>query len=340
MKTSFIPALLLLVMVSLYSCQKEIDIDLDDRVTADSAWYISSIHSIDYDSAGTLIDSAQEYYTYQDGKTICKNVDHNIMYSELDSCQFTYYYGQDKRITKFAYDYNSIPDAGNPETILFTYTGTGNNSVMADITWDNGDIQRDYISFSSVNKKTTIYDTVPRYAGYHDAYTVYHGTANNIDSVKNVMTGPIPGEVYIYISRLTYDAQNNLAGFINLSVGDPPADDSIIIQSHETRGIEISNTFEKVLSNMRWYPLLLGYSFNNIESVFNYSRYPIISGKRWSRYINQQLTVYDTPLLFTGNFVNTFDANNLLIHQEVPGGFANKYGGRASLTFTYIKLPK
>ena len=340
MKTYLIPVLFFVIIISLFSCQREISFETGTTPAADSAWYISSIHSIDYDSIGTLIDSAEEYYSYQDGKTVCKVVDHDIMYSAEDSFQYTYYYDQDKRVTKFNYDYNTIVSSGAVKTILFTYTGTGNSSVNADITWDNNDIQRDYISYSSATKRTIIYDTIPRTAGYHDTYTIYHGAANDPDSLKIVTTTPVPCEIYITVSRLNYDAQNNLASYTEASADDPPAGDSIIILSHETRGAEINNTFEKILSNMRWYPLLLDNGFNSIESSFAYLRYPMLSGNRWSRYINQELTVFDTPLFFSGNFVNTFDSNNLLLHQEIPAGFANKYGGRATLQFTYIKLPR
>src|SRR5262245_28071969 len=120
----------LLIIITLFSCQKEISSELGTRTSGtDSGWYISSIHSIDYDSLGVLIDSSADYFTYQDGQTIYKNVDHSFMYGgSLDSCQYTYTYDQNNRLTKLSTDYNTFFSFDVAKTILFTYNS--NNTVF------------------------------------------------------------------------------------------------------------------------------------------------------------------------------------------------------------------
>ncbi|MDP4262306.1 MAG: hypothetical protein Q8941_07220, partial [Bacteroidota bacterium] len=254
------------------------------------------------------------------------------------SFQYTYSYDQNKRVTKLAADYNTDFFIDNIKTILFTYPGS--NSAMADITWGNDDIQRDYITYSNANKVITSYDTIPRLSGYHVTHTAYLGTENRIDSISEIAISVSPPEIYTNKQRFIYDAQNNLGTYYDISKNVHPAEDSVIILSRETRGAEINNTFDKILSNMRWYPPMVDNALGIISEPFVYYPYPMLSAKRWSKYINMELTIFNPPLFFSGNFVNTFDSNNLLVHQEIPAGFANKYGGRATYQFTYIKLPK
>jgi hypothetical protein len=339
MRTRLIPLLLITATTLLFSCQKELTGDDPGNTPTgiDSAWYINTIHSKEYDSTGILIDSVAEYYTYQDGKTIYKNIEYDITNATTDSFQYTYLYDQNKRVTKFAYDYNTNLYDDVVKSILFSYPN--NTSAFADIIWGNNDIQRDYISFTNGNRVMTVYDTTPRYSWAHDVFTSYLGTDNRADSFINVSIDYTTAATYIDRAWMKYDAQGNLASYYEIYPDLTPAD-SLVVLSRETRGAEISNTFDKILSNMRWYPLLLDNGFWSLDYSPVYLHYPMVSAKRWSRDINSQLTVYDTPILFNGTFGNTFDSNNLLVHQEIPKGFANKYGGTASLQFTYIKLPK
>jgi hypothetical protein len=339
MRTRLIPILLVTATTLLFSCQKELTGDIPGTTTTgtDSAWYVNSIHSKEYDSTGALIDSVAEYYTYQDSKTLYKNIEYDITNATTDSFQYTYSYDQNKRVTKFAYDYNTNLYDDVVKSILFSYPN--NTSALADIIWGNNDVQRDYISYTNGNKVMTVYDTVPRYAWGHDIFTSYLGTDNRADSFIDVSIDYTTAGTYIDRAWMTYDAQGNLASYYEI-YPDLTPEDSLVVLSRETRGAEISNTFDKILSNMRWYPLLLDNGFWALDYSVIYLHHPMISAKRWSRDINSQLTIYDTPVLFNGTFGNTFDSNNLLVQQEIPKGFANKYGGTASLQFTYIKLPK
>jgi hypothetical protein len=345
MRTSLIPALFLLVIASLCSCQREIDIDPGSNPpTSDSAWYISSIHRLDYDTLGNIIDSSAEHYSYLTNKAVYKYISNE--FGVLDSFQYTFDYDQNKRLTKFNLDYSTAPLDDDAKTILFTYTGS--NAAQADITYWNGNTLRNYITYSNGNKTITLYDTLPPFEKPVITY-FYLGTDNRIDSIKEMWkTGDAPYYLDASYTRLNYDAQNNVTKSYcdlyiehTISTGSFTIDgfDSVIVQSRETRGAEVGNTWNKILSNMSWYPELSSNSLYNIREILIYSKYPMIFAKRWSRVYTIQ-TILVTPKLYVGNFVNTFDANNLLIKQEVPPGFANKYGGGASLKFTYIKLPQ
>ena len=346
MKTSLISASLL-VLVSLYSCQKEIDINLGDPPSGDSAWFVSSIHRLDYDSNGVLNDSSIDYITYQQDKTLYKHVSN--YYGPIDSFQYTYYYDQNKRVTKFDLDYNTDPVDEDIKTILFTYTGS--NAARTDITSWNGDVVHENIAYSSGSKIITLYDTVPSTYQKEMIMTYYLGAENRIDSVREIWKMSVaPFYIDTTSIRLAYDAQNNATRLHDntfIQHFDPLGGgyvidgfDSIIVQSRETRGGEVAATWTKILSNMSWYPfLVLGspYNMGMLDNPITFSKYPLISAKRWTR-----MFAYTSPdpSFYNGTFINTFNSNNLLVQQQIPEGFANKWGGSASLTFTYVKLPK
>jgi len=297
---------------------------------------------MDYDTLGTLIDSSADYFSYLQDKTIYKYVSNE--FGTLDSLQYTYFYDQTNRVTKLNLDYTTNPYDEDIQSMLFTYSGT--NAARVDIVYGSGNTWRNDITYSNGSKTITLYDTMVLPAQLEPCITYYYlGTNNRIDSVKETWKN-IGFPIYYdtTYTRLSYDAQNNLTRYYDNSVithSYPSGSywvssyDSIIVQNRETRGTEIGKTLNKILANMAWYPLFAEAALYNFGEYYLYAQYPAITAKRWTTYYG-----FSSDLkLYIGNFVNTFNSSNLLIQQEIPGGFGNKYGGKASLRFSYIKLP-
>jgi hypothetical protein len=337
------------------SCQKELRFDDPSIPPGDSLTLVKTIRAIDYHSNDVFLYEERQVFNYD--KSLNRTV---VEIADSDR----YNPGQLKRYTAtFQYDAGDrlsqyITTGGyEPATqIDFAYNTAGDISktTMRD-QWVGKTIDCYYGTTTQNNQKTImVYDTSGVYNANADSrpeISKYIFDASNrlVNETIYYTIHRQPQNWFVdtFETKYFYDNNNFINKVITTNAYRPNPDNPATIYwrdsaqyTSEGNTAALRNSFLYVYRNMYWLNISeYGTGFANAINkgyLLPYSGQASKTGEYWKS-DPPDPAVQEHAL---GTYQNTFDANGLLTGAVFPKKFANKYGGKTELFYTYTKIKK
>lgn len=334
------------------SCQKEYS--TENRSRPDSLTLVKTARLVNYDANDVFVSEENQIITYD-------LLIHQTLVDITDSGA-NIPGGVQKWTEIFSYDAQNRLSA-------FTSTSSQQPATQADFTYDasgnisHASIQNQWLgktvecqfatSTQNGQKKIVMYDTTGAYVTNTDTrpqittylfnssdllvretvyYTVFKRPQNWFEDTTDIRSG------YDNAGFMNKQVIDFAYRFSQVSTVTDYARDSTLY-TREGNHTEVKNSFLYIYKNLYWFGISENSSgFANTLNIGSpsYNGPAIKTAEYWQTYPPSP-TILNHAL---GNFQNTFDAKGLLTKAVYPKGFANKYGGKSEIFYTYTKLPK
>jgi hypothetical protein len=345
----------LLFLQFFISCQKQLSFNGPVTPAGDSVTMVKTIAGIIYDSSDVFMSEEWQTFTYD--KSLNRTT---VELADSDR----YSPGQVQRYTAtFQYDAASR---------LSQYTSTGGFEPAAQIDFtygSSGDISKISLQDNWVGQTfdcnfTTSTQNGQKLIMEYDTSGLYNGAADTRPEISKYLfdtDGRLVNETIYYTfyrlpenlfedtltTNFFYDNNNFIYKVTDLdsyhsSPSHPPSvvtTDSTLYTS-EGSNAALRNSFFYIYKNMYWLNISeFGTGFANAINkggLLYYGSSAIKTGESW-QFSPPDPAVQDHHM---GIFQNTFDASGLLVKSVYPKNFANKYGGKSEVVYTYTKIKK
>lgn len=345
----------LLFLQCFISCQKQLSFNSPSIPADDSVTLVKTILGTNYDSSGVFLSQEWQTFTYDKSlnRTVVDLTDSD-RYSPGQVQQYTaiFQYDAANRLSQ----YTSTGGVEPAARIDFTYSSTGDITTTAiQDNWIGETIECNFNTTTQNGQKIiTVYDTSGTYTSASD--TRPEISKYTFDASNRLVNETIYYTFYrtpqnLFEDTLTtnyfYDSNNFIfkvtdRDSYHSSPDNPPPvviTDSTLYTG-EGNNTALRNSFLYVYKNMYWLNISeFSTGFANAinkSGLVHYANASIKNGESW-QFSPPDPVAQDYE---TGIFQNTFDSNGLLVKSVYPKNFANKYGGRTEISYTYIKIKK
>ena len=344
-------------MQFLFSCQKGLTNDPLPTVppVADSVVLVKSILGEGYDSNDKLIGRGTETYDYDTllNRTVVTHRDSSS--SGIESYTETFQYNTGKQLSQ----YSSTQANAYVTKIDFTYDGSGNISkaVITDRLVGSVDCLFK-VTTQGTNKMVSMYDTSGKGKENYDFRPLITHFTFDADSklvrLHEYSTYADKSRPHWFEDTIdvtvAYDGNNNASKTIfkyDLTAASFPQHiyDSVLL-SRETTDKALANSFLAIYRNLYWFytaeTINASFSGAMVHNTFVYPHYlyyagaPMKTAERWTSYPPAPAVIDYAK----GTMTNTYNSAGQLSSTTYPKGFGNKYDGKNTLAYSYVKIKK
>lgn len=268
-----------------------------------------------FDEVNNEADTSINHYQYFSDKIVHKSIYKSA--GDVDSSQYSIYYDPSGNIVRYENDFYWGDTNGEVQRIIFTYANGKVSEARA--TFFGGDVSIQQFDYSTDGRRIIVYDTLPSSTPFEEysEYRYYFSNDNKLDS--QILVDPYGSEK----TAFQYDALGNVS-----LIGDDYS--ATTFTSRENRGIEVYNTYSKIIGNM-WYHFFMNVNIND-PLVFNNATESLFS-------INSKYPASSVILNTQPYSINNVFENNKLTSQVLPNGIGSKSYGPSKFSFTYINVP-
>jgi hypothetical protein len=346
-----------LVVILLASCQRELSYPEfspgPPPPPADSVTLVGRVITTNSDKDDNFLWQSTQHYTYDFAgrKSVISFSDSSSQ--SVSNYTETFSYDTRNRVTSFETTSKNV--YFKKAEFFYHANGDLQKAVFHLI---NGEMLENTFKYSTTNngKTITLFDTSKiggRYSGYRPQVVSY--TFDPSDRlVRQLEAETGPNKTAPYLLKDTFDYKFSHNGFdvntmtlnysyVSNGVHTPVVKDSITFL-RDNKGSELYDSYRMIYKNLYWlsFSEYVNNSFASsmVHNAFypNYIYYFSNALTRIEYVSSVNLPVYTRTT--TGDFTNTFDGEGRLVKAVYPKQFANAYGGKQTLEYSYIKMPE